>query len=462
MACASCPALQARIETLERENAQLRQALAQHEQPPLPQTAVEPSPTDDACSPWSRAELQRYGRQMLVPDFGSDAQLRLKHARVLLIGAGGLGSAVALYLGAMGVGTLGIVDDDRVERSNLHRQVLHDETSVGEFKAVSAHKRLARLNPHVDCMAHVTRFIQRNALELVQQYDVVVDASDNVATRYLANAACAKLRKPLVSGSALGLEGQLSVFTYEGSSSSCCYQCLYPRPLAAPMTCAENGVLGVVPGIIGCLQAVEACKLITHVGVPLVGVQCLYDAYDGQFRRLKIGGARRDPDCPACGDQASWTGNPVLMATTMATCSADISGQLEEKHRISIEAFAALRRVARQNPDNQDAKYLLLDTRSDTQFGMMRFPEAVQIPFHTLLKLSDPIQALQNLYAQQKAGGARQKPIQEMQCLVICRRGVDSIAATEFLLGHGLRRVQNVEGGYTLYARDVDPLFPMY
>eukprot|EP00644_Phytophthora_capsici_P010416 jgi/Phyca11/8658/fgenesh1_pm.PHYCAscaffold_30_\ len=323
-------------------------------------------------------ELQRYGRQMLVKDFGVKAQLKLRAASVLLVGVGGLGSPVAMYLAAMGVGKLTIVDGDHVDRSNLHRQVLHDEQGARERekKVQSAKRRLLGLNPLLKCMVYPTRFTTANALKLVEENDIVVDASDNVSTRYLVNDACSRLRKPLVSGSALGMEGQVTVFTYQGDEHSTgCYRCLYPTPPKVAMSCAENGVVGVVPGVIGCLQAMETVKVITGVGEPLVG--------------------------------------------------------------------------------KEGREYVLLDTRAATQFEMVHFPEAVNIPTAQVMK-QEPNQVIERLR------GAESKISPSVkQTFVICRRGVDSVKVTKWLVDHGIPNVFNINGGYTEYAKE-DPTFPMY
>lgn len=425
----------------------------------------------------TRTELQRYGRQMLVKDFGGvQSQLKLRSSRVLIVGVGGLGSPVALYLAAMGVGHLGLVDDDRVERSNLHRQVIHDESTLHEAKVASAIKRIDKLNPNVHCEAYPIRLNGVNALELVKQYDVVVDASDNVATRYLVNDACALARKPLVSGSALGLEGQVTVFTYSddaSASSSGCYRCLYPKPQpsAAAMSCSENGVLGVVPGVIGCLQAVETIKVLTGFGEPLVGVQCFYDAYDGQFRRLKIGTKRRS-DCAACSPSArlQMSSAAALRTEELVCADATMAVSLAPEHCISAMDFGAFR--------NSTSGYVLIDTRARNQFDMVHFPEAVHMPFERFVKQkqqqSGDVQLIIGQFlnprptsAASDTVGDHQKettvtPPHHHRTFVICRRGVDSMVVTQWLVENGVENAQNIDGGYTEYARSVDQSFPMY
>ncbi|OWZ24622.1 Molybdenum cofactor synthesis protein [Phytophthora megakarya] len=419
-----------------------------------------------AYSPFSRVELQRYGRQMLVKEFGSKAQLKLRAASVLLIGVGGLGSPVAMYLAAMGVGTLAIVDNDHVDRSNLHRQILHDEQGAKErvMKVESAKRKLQELNPLLRCVVYPTRFTATNALKLVAEHDVVVDASDNVGTRYLANDACAQERKPLVSGSALGLEGQVTVFTYQDDENATgCYRCLYPTPPRVAMSCAENGVIGVVPGVIGCIQAMETVKVITGVGEPLEGVQCFYDAYDGQFRRLKLG-KKRNPNCQSCGRHTE--DSKMLLADAGEGSCADgkkIIDDLGPEFRISAEEFDEVRKAAAKGKEqNAYDGYVLLDTRAPTQFEMVHFPEAVNIPTAEIMK-QDPTQVITNLW-NATANTTKQLQHATTRTFVICRRGVDSVKVTRWLINNGIQNVFNINGGYTEYAKEggVDPTFPMY
>ncbi|KAI9915720.1 hypothetical protein PsorP6_008222 [Peronosclerospora sorghi] len=471
--CSRCLALENQLAELQAQNAELRAQLDM-----LQHKVAEKNPEDETketavktsiYSPFSRVELQRYGRQMLVKEFGVQAQLKLRAARVLLVGLGGLGSPAAMYLAAMGVGTLALVDSDSVERSNLHRQILHDEQGVKkrEKKVNSAKRRLQALNPLVHCVVYPTRLTETNAFTLVGEYDVVVDASDNVSTRYLVNDACSRLRTPLVSGSALGLEGQVTVFTYrDDEHATGCYRCLYPTPPRVAMSCAENGVLGVVPGIIGCLQAVETVKLITGVGEPLVGVQCFYDAYDSQFRRLKIAMTRK-LDCPSCG---RYTGikSKDLLQLVRGRCSDEVEhlDSLGPEFRISVADFAKVRKAAAQAKKEGQrivpGTYLLLDTRVRIQFEMVHFPEAVNIPTLELMK-QDPAEIISTLNCLITSVAAEQHQVIK-RIFVICRRGVDSVKVTRWLLDRGIQNVCNIDGGYSEYAKTngVDPTFPMY
>ncbi|KAL3671577.1 hypothetical protein V7S43_003494 [Phytophthora oleae] len=457
-ACSRCVVLAEELEALRAQNTELRAQLdmlqgskrmaarsqEEHTEENLPETST--------FSSFSRTELQRYGRQMLVKEFGVKAQLKLRAASVLLIGVGGLGSPVAMYLAAMGVGTLAIVDGDHIDRSNLHRQILHDDQGARErqMKVESAKRRLLELNPLLKCVVYPTRFTTANASKLVEEYDVVVDATDNVSTRYLVNGTCSRLRKPLVSGSALGLEGQVTVFTYENDEHSTgCYRCLYPTPPKVAMSCTENGVIGVVPGVIGCLQAMETVKVITGVGEPLIGVQCFYDAYDGQFRRLKIG-KKRNPECLSCGDQKTTALDASLFFEGNCSDGVELVDSLGPEFRISTEEFAKVRNAA----GKEGHAYALLDTRAATQFDMVHFPEAVNIPTAQLVK-QEPNQVIKNL--QGIAPSLK-------RTFVICRRGVDSVKVTKWLVDHGMQNVFNINGGYTEYAKEsgVDPTFPMY
>jgi len=248
---------------------------------------------------WSREELDRYARQMILPEVGPEGQARLKAASVLVVGAGGLGSPLLLYLAAAGVGRIGIVEDDVVELSNLQRQVLYASSDVGRPKAEVAAARLAELNPHVRVEPHPVRLTRDNALELFSRYDLVVDASDNFPTRYLANDAAVLSDRPLVYGAIQRFDGQVSLFHYQGGP---CYRCLFPKPPkpGSVPSCAQAGVFGVLPGVIGGLMATEALKLLLGIGRPLSGRLLLYDGLEAEFREVRV---ERDPACPVCGDE---------------------------------------------------------------------------------------------------------------------------------------------------------------
>jgi adenylyltransferase/sulfurtransferase len=258
---------------------------------------IVPAMSGGALPGWTEDQIQRYSRHIVMPQVGGKGQRKLLNAKVLLIGAGGLGSPTAMYLAAAGVGTLGLIDADVVDLSNLQRQLLHDTDDIGRPKVDSGQERLNDLNPDVKVVKHFTRLESDNALEIMKDYDIVVNGCDNFATRYLANDACVFLNKPLVDGSILFFEGQASVFL----PGNGCYRCLYPAPPPPGMvpSCAEGGVLGVLPGIVGCIQAIETIKLILGLGESLSGRLLLFDALTMEFRQMKL---RRDPKCPVCGD----------------------------------------------------------------------------------------------------------------------------------------------------------------
>ncbi|GAC1366160.1 MAG: molybdopterin-synthase adenylyltransferase MoeB [Ktedonobacteraceae bacterium] len=264
----------------------------------------------------TEAQSRRYSRHLLVPEVGEDGQVKLLNSKVLLIGAGGLGSPAALYLAAAGVGTLGIIDADVVDDSNLQRQIIHTTERIGEYKAESARTAIAALNPDVNVKTYIERLDETNVRQLVEEYDVIVDGTDNFPTRYMLNDAAVMANKPVVHGSVFRFEGQLTVFKpYEGP----CYRCLYPEPPppALAPSCAEAGVLGVLPGIIGLLQATETIKLLLGIGEPLVGRLSTYDALAGEFNELRL---FRDPNCPACGEHA----HPENLPTYADVCAVPV------------------------------------------------------------------------------------------------------------------------------------------
>ncbi|MBI4498013.1 MAG: molybdopterin-synthase adenylyltransferase MoeB [Chloroflexi bacterium] len=261
-----------------------------------------PAMSGGAPAPWTDDQIKRYSRHIVMPQVGGKGQRKLLNAKVLLVGAGGLGSPTAMYLAAAGVGTLGLIDADVVDLSNLQRQLLHDTHDVGRLKVDSAEERLNDLNPDVQVVKYPTLLTSDNALEIIKDYDIVINGCDNFPTRYLVNDACVFLKKPLVDGSILFFEGQASVF----QPGKGCYRCLYPAPPPPGMvpSCAEGGVLGVLPGIVGCIQAIEAIKLILGLGESLAGRLLLFDALSMEFRQMRL---RRDPNCPVCGDTPTIT-----------------------------------------------------------------------------------------------------------------------------------------------------------
>jgi molybdopterin/thiamine biosynthesis adenylyltransferase/rhodanese-related sulfurtransferase len=384
-------------------------------------------------------ELQRYNRHLLLPDVGEEGQRRLKAARVLLVGAGGLGSPAALYLAAAGIGRLGIVDADVVEVSNLQRQVVHGTRDVGRAKVASARDRLVDLNPHVEIATYHTRLSSANALEVLRDYDVIVDGSDNFQTRYLINDACVLLGKPDVYASVLRFDGQASVLALpEGP----CYRCLFrePPPPGLVPNCAEGGVFGVLPGLLGTIQATETIKLITGAGEPLVGRLLLVDALRMRFRTIEL---VRDPACPACGtreitalgDYDAFCGVPKVDAASEGTGEQRSGGTEEWSDDITPLALSARLR--------DGAPPTLLDVREPYEWAIARLPDARLVPLNSLP------QAVHSL-----------DPAAEL--VVYCHHGMRSEAAATWLRDRGFTRVRNLVGGIDRWSLDVDPSLRRY
>lgn len=376
----------------------------------------------------TRPELLRYARHLALPGVGVEGQRRLKAARVLCVGAGGLGSPLALYLAAAGVGTLGIVDFDVVDATNLQRQILHGTGDVGRSKLDSAAERLADANPHVEIVRHETRLTSDNALDLLAGYDVVVDGTDNFPTRYLVNDACVLLGKPNVYGSIFRWEGQVSVFAMPGGP---CYRCLFrePPPPGLVPNCAEGGVLGVLPGVIGSLQALETLKLLLGVGEPLTGRLLIFDALDLSWREVAL---RRNPDCPVCGDQPTQTGLIDYEVFCGIVPGGDGAG---EGLRVpELDPAEVLERLATASPP------LLLDVREAWEWQVGNL-EALG---GRLISLGDLPGRLDEIPA-------------DRSVVVVCRSGQRSRTAARQLLEGGFTEVYNLRGGMQAWARDVDP-----
>jgi len=384
-----------------------------------------PKTPRDAFPSLSDEETARYGRHLTLPEIGLDGQLKLKRAAVLLVGAGGLGSPAALYLCAAGIGRLGIVDDDAVDVTNLQRQVLFGTPDVGRSKLDAAAERLARLNPNVAVVPHTVRLTRENALGLFAEYDVVVDGSDNFATRYLVNDACVSLGKPDVYGSVLRFGGQASVFGFEDGP---CYRCLYPDPPppASVPSCAEAGVLGVVPGIVGAIQAAETIKIVIGRGDVLSGRLLLFDALKMKFREI---GISRDPACPACAPGRRGTAltgyeDPCGGAATSAASTPEISPR---DLKACLDAGGGT---------------LLIDVREPHEALICRLESAL-IPLAELPLRLDEIDRARDV-------------------VVYCRTGIRSAAAVAFLRSAGFERVWNLRGGIRAWAEEVDPGMPKY
>lgn len=377
----------------------------------------------------SHEEIRRYGRHLIMPEVALEGQKKLKAASVLLVGAGGLGSPLALYLAAAGVGRIGLIDFDVVDPSNLQRQVLHSTLDVGRSKLESARERIAGLNPHVEVETYETMLTSENALDLLQGYDVIVDGTDNFPTRYLVNDACVLLKKSNVYGSIFRFEGQATVFS---SESGPCYRCLYsePPPPGLVPSCAEGGVLGVLPGIIGTIQAAETLKLILGAGTSLIGRLLLFDALKMQFRELKI---RKNPECPVCGkspsiqqliDYEAFCGVPIEPTDGAGVRADEITvGELKEWRDRGDDIF-------------------LLDVREPHEYAI------VNIGGHLI-----PLNELP---------GRVHELDSSKEIVVHCHHGPRSRRAVDFLKQTGFKKVKNLIGGIDHWAGVVDPSLPRY
>lgn len=373
----------------------------------------------------TRQELQRYSRHLIMPEVTAEGQKRLKAARVLCVGAGGLGSPAALYLAAAGVGTLGLVDFDRVDLTNLQRQILHGTRDVGRSKLESARDRLRDINPEIELRLHDCRFSSENAEQIVTDYDVVVDGSDNFATRYLSNDVCVFAQKPNVYGSVFRFEGQTTVFAPHLDGP--CYRCLFPEPPPPESVpnCAQAGVLGVLPGIIGMLQAIETIKLILGIGDSLIGRLLHFDALKVHFHELKL---RRDPQCPVCGE------TPTIFAPIDYDqfCGAPQDGEIPA---ISVQEL-------KRKMDASEA-FELIDVREPFEFEIARIDRAKLIPLGEIAERADELQ--------------REQPI-----VVHCHSGRRSAQAVRLLKQRGFASVYNLEGGIDAWSDQIDPSVPRY
>jgi molybdopterin/thiamine biosynthesis adenylyltransferase/rhodanese-related sulfurtransferase len=373
----------------------------------------------------STEELQRYSRHLIMPEVTAEGQKRLKAARVLCIGAGGLGSPAALYLAAAGVGRLGIVDFDRVDITNLQRQILHGTKEIGRSKLESARDRLQDINPEIEIKLHECRFSSENAGEIVADYDVIVDGSDNFATRYLSNDISVFARKPNVYGSVFRFEGQTTVFAPHLGGP--CYRCLFPEPPPPESVpnCAQAGVLGVLPGIIGMLQATETIKLIIGIGDALIGRLLHFDALKVQFRELKL---RRDPQCPVCGE------NPAIFAPIDYDqfCGARDHGAIPS---ISVQEL-------KRKIDARET-FQLIDVRERFEYEIARIDGAKLIPLGEVNERTGELQ--------------REQPI-----IVHCHSGRRSAEVVRLLKQRSFHNVYNLDGGIDAWSEFVDPSVPRY
>ena len=377
----------------------------------------------------SKEEIQRYSRHLIMPEVGLDGQLKLKRARVLMIGTGGLGAPLGLYLAAAGVGHLGLVDFDVVDSSNLQRQVTFTTQDVGKPKSEAAKARLSALNPSIEIEAYETRLTSDNALELFRDYDIIVDGTDNFPTRFLVNDACILLGKPNVYGSIFRFEGQATVFGYPDGP---CYRCLYPEPPPPGLvpSCAEGGVLGVLPGIVGSIQAMETIKLILGAGDPLVGRLLLFDALAMRFRELKL---KKNPDCPMCGK------NRTIMKLIDYEEFCGIRGEEAPVMTDGIAEITARELKARQD---RGEKIFILDVREPHEYQICNLSGKL-IPLGELPRRVNELDS-------------------SVEMVVHCRSGKRSADAIHFLQTAGFKKLWNLKGGVLAWADEVDPSMPKY
>ncbi|KAK7276874.1 hypothetical protein RIF29_18020 [Crotalaria pallida] len=398
--------------------------------------------------------IYRYSRHLLLPSFGVQGQANLLNSSILVVGAGGLGSPALLYLAACGVGRLGIVDHDIVELNNMHRQIIHTETYIGQPKVKSAADACRSINSTIQVVEHQEALRTSNALEILSKYDIIVDATDNAPSRYMISDCCVVLGKPLVSGAALGLEGQLTVYNYNGGP---CYRCLFPTPppTTACQRCADSGVLGVVPGIIGCLQALEAIKIAASVGEPLSGRMLLFDALSARIRIVKIRG--RSLQCEACGEHSTFTQQQFRefdyekFTQTPLSVSPLKLNLLPTESRISSKEYSEilLRKEA----------HVLLDVRPAHHFKIVSLPNSLNIPLSTLEGRLPEISSALKKEEDDNRGVVSGS---SAQLYVVCRRGNDSQRAVQYLQKMGFNSAKDIVGGLESWANNVDPNFPTY
>jgi len=396
-------------------------------------TVAAPEPSKVDLPELSKEELVRYNRHLIIPEVGMEGQQKLKAAKVLLVGTGGLGAPLGLYLAAAGVGRIGLVDFDVVDFSNLQRQVIHSTKDVGRKKLDSAAEKMLAINPHIAVARHEVALSSENALEILKDYDIVVDGTDNFPTRYLVNDACVLLGKPNVYGSIFRFEGQATVFAYEGGP---CYRCLYPEPPPPGLvpSCAEGGVLGILPGTIGLVQATETVKLILGIGEPLVGRLLLYDALGMHFRELKL---RKNPECPVCGahptitkliDYHQFCGVPRQEAAPVQETNVN-EGEIDVTE-------------LKQKLDRGD-RFTLIDVREPFEHKIASIPGARLIPLAEFPKHVTEFD-------------------KDAEIVIHCKMGGRSARACGILRQAGFKRVRNVVGGILAWSDKVDPSVPKY
>jgi molybdopterin/thiamine biosynthesis adenylyltransferase/rhodanese-related sulfurtransferase len=375
-------------------------------------------------------EIRRYSRHLILPEVGLAGQKRIKTTSVLCIGAGGLGSPIAMYLAAAGIGKIGIVDFDTVDYSNLQRQILHTDADVGRPKAQSAKETIRGINPNCEVVIHNTRISSENAFDLIRPYDIVVDGTDNFPTRYLTNDACVLLKKPNVYGSIFRFEGQASVFAPHLGGP--CYRCLYPEPPPPGMvpSCAEGGVLGVLPGIIGCIQATEILKLALGKGNLLVGRLLLFNALDMKFRELKL---RRDSQCPICGE------HPTIKELLDYEMFCGIQPEPENASNPDEVTVQDMKRAL----ENPGLGIKVVDVREPDEYEIAHIDGVPQIPLSQLERRFTELDPNAQYY-------------------IHCKSGVRSMNALKFLRGQGFKYLKNVKGGINAWSEEIDSKVPRY
>jgi molybdopterin/thiamine biosynthesis adenylyltransferase/rhodanese-related sulfurtransferase len=380
-------------------------------------------------------EVRRYSRHLIIPDVGMTGQKRLKNAKVLVIGAGGLGSPALLYLAAAGVGTIGIAEFDEVDESNLQRQIIHGQSDVGKSKALSAKESIAEANPYVDVVLHEERLDNSNVMGIFEQYDLIVDGTDNFATRYMVNDAAVLLKKPYVWGSIFRFDGQASVFWAEHGP---CYRCLYPEPPPPGMvpSCAEGGVLGVLCASIGSIQVNEAIKLLTGIGEPILGQLMIYDALEMEYRKIKV---RKDPNCAICGE------NPTVteLIDYDAFCGA-ISDAAADAVVDSTISVGTLETMLKER-ENGQRDFVLIDVREPNEYEINRIPGSVLIPKDEFLN-----------------GTAIEKLPQDKPIVLHCKVGGRSAEVLAVVKGAGFGDAVHVGGGISAWVNQIDPSQPSY
>ncbi|WP_151083049.1 adenylyltransferase/sulfurtransferase MoeZ [Nocardioides cynanchi] len=387
-------------------------------------------------------EVRRYSRHLIIPDVGMSGQKRLKNAKVLVIGAGGLGSPALLYLAAAGVGTLGIAEFDEVDESNLQRQIIHGQSDIGKSKAESAKESIAETNPYVNVVLHEERLDNDNVMQVFEGYDLIVDGTDNFATRYMVNDAAYFLGIPYVWGSIYRFDGQASVFAPKQVDDAPCYRCLYPEPPPPGMvpSCAEGGVLGVLCASIGAIQVNEAIKLLTGIGDPLVGQLMIYDALEMEYRKLKV---RKDPNCALCGEHPTVTG--LIDYDTF--CGA-VSEEASEAAVGSTISVVQLSHMLKER-ENGERDFVLVDVREPNEAEINHIPGAVLIPKGDFLNGS----ALERLT--ELTGG-------DKQIVMHCKTGVRSAETLAIVKGAGYADAVHVGGGVVAWVDQIDPSQPTY